>query len=136
MLIESSKDDGEPGAGAKLLGVLKELDAIGVVVIVSRWYGGKNLGKDRFKYMTSAALSVLAKAGFSPSSTASADGAAGRQTSSVSEVKVAQGMLGALLSHAILRHAEAMVPSLQDGILDAVRRSIIFPSALCCYCQL
>ena len=121
VLIESSKDDGEPGAGAKLLGVLKDLDAVGVAVIVSRWYGGKNLGKDRFKCITSAACSVLAQAGFTPSSSASTGGSLGRQTNTVSEVKLAQGMLGALLSHAILRHAEAMVPSLQDGILDAVR---------------
>ena len=39
-----NKDDGEAGAGAKLLGVLKDLDVVGVAVIVSRWYGGKNLG--------------------------------------------------------------------------------------------
>lgn len=123
MLIESFKDDGEAGAGAKLLGVLKDLDVVGVAVIVSRWYGGKNLGKDRFKYITSAAYSALAKAGVTPSS---AGGSLDSQAQSVSEVKLAQGMLGALLSHAILRHAEAMVPSLQDGILDAVRGSAIF----------
>jgi hypothetical protein len=125
MLIESSKDDSEAGAGAKLLGVLKDLNIVGVAVIVSRWYGGKNLGKDRFKFIISAAYSALAKAGVTPSS---AGGSLGRQTKSVSTVKLAQGMLGALLSHAILRHAEAMVPSLQDGILDAVRGSVVFSS--------
>ena len=129
MLIESSKDDGEAGAGAKLLGVLKDLNAVGVVVIVSRWYGGKNLGKDRFKFIISAAYSALAKAGFTPSSGTSAVGSLHRQTNTVSESKLAQGMLGALLSHAILRHAEAMVPSTQDGILDAVRESAIFSSS-------
>ena len=124
VLIESSKDDGEPGAGAKLLGILKDLNAIGVAVIVSRWYGGKNLGKDRFKCIISAACSVLAQAGFTPSSSASTGGSLNRQSNHVSEVKLAQGMLGALLSHAILRHAEAMVPSRQDGILDAVSGSV------------
>lgn len=44
-------DDGESGAGAI---ILAELEAAGLhdhVLIVTRWYGGKHLGGDRFRHV-------------------------------------------------------------------------------------
>eukprot|EP01052_Picozoa_sp_SAG31_P060560 SAG31_NODE_19722_length_593_cov_1.117409_1_plen_102_part_10 len=48
MLVERSDDDGEAGAGSKLLGILRRHDVRGVIVVVSRWWGGINLGPIRF----------------------------------------------------------------------------------------
>lgn len=40
-------DDGEGGAGDKLLNLLQQCDVEGVAIIVTRWYGGIHLGPDR-----------------------------------------------------------------------------------------
>jgi putative IMPACT (imprinted ancient) family translation regulator len=119
-LIENSKDGDEKGAGTKLLDVLKQADAVGVVVIVSRWFGGTNLGKARFSYMVKAGCSVLAKVGYT--NEAIGDGASEQHARTVSEAHLAQGMLSGFLGHAILHHAEAMVPARQDGVLNTVRQ--------------
>jgi len=50
-LVEDRDDDGETGAGDKLLYMLQMLNAVNIIVIVTRWYGGINLGNDRFKYI-------------------------------------------------------------------------------------
>lgn len=56
-------DDGEGGAGDKLLHLLDVLDAKNVVVVVVRWFGGILLGPDRFKLIAEAAsLALKAKA--------------------------------------------------------------------------
>ena len=117
---EHSKDGDEKGAGTKLLDVLKQADAVGVVVIVSRWFGGTNLGKARFSYMVKAGCSVLAKVGYT--NEAIGDGASEQHARTVSEAHLAQGMLSGFLGHAILHHAEAMVPARQDGVLNTVRQ--------------
>lgn len=52
-------DDGETGAGAI---ILAELEAAGLhnhVLIVTRWYGGKHLGGDRFRHVRTAARAWL-----------------------------------------------------------------------------
>lgn len=52
-------DDGESGAGAI---ILAELEAAGLhdhVLIVTRWYGGKHLGGDRFRHVRTAARAWL-----------------------------------------------------------------------------
>ncbi len=48
-------DDGESGAGNVLLAVLEGADLRGHLIIVTRWYGGKHLGGDRFRHVRDAA---------------------------------------------------------------------------------
>ena len=42
-------DDGESGAGAVILRMLEREELFDHVVIVTRWFGGKHLGGDRFR---------------------------------------------------------------------------------------
>uniref|UniRef100_A0AC35TN98 RWD domain-containing protein n=1 Tax=Rhabditophanes sp. KR3021 TaxID=114890 RepID=A0AC35TN98_9BILA len=44
-------DDGESGAGAKMAQVLHLMKAEDLIVVVSRWYGGIQLGPDRFRHI-------------------------------------------------------------------------------------
>lgn len=44
-------DDGEKGAGMVILRMLERAGRRGEVVIVTRWYGGKHLGGDRFRHI-------------------------------------------------------------------------------------
>ena len=60
---EDCDDDGETHAGSRLLHLLNIVDAKGVLVIVSRWYGGIQLGPDRFKHINNAARDVLSSNG-------------------------------------------------------------------------
>jgi hypothetical protein len=48
-LIENRDDDGESGAGDGMLYTLQKLKVVNIAVIVTRWYGGIQLGPDRFK---------------------------------------------------------------------------------------
>lgn len=47
-------DDGEAGAGAVILQKLEGAGLTGEVVVVSRWFGGKHLGGDRFRRIAEA----------------------------------------------------------------------------------
>lgn len=51
--------DGETGAGPKLLRLLHLMRETGIIVIVTRWYGGIHLGPDRFRHITNAARDVI-----------------------------------------------------------------------------
>ncbi|MEQ6250145.1 YigZ family protein [Sulfitobacter sp. HNIBRBA3233] len=44
-------DDGESGAGMVILRMLERAEVQDHVVIVTRWYGGKHLGGDRFRHV-------------------------------------------------------------------------------------
>ena len=57
--IEARDDDGETGAGDKLLWLLDRLNVLNVVVIVSRWFGGIQLGAARFKHINDVAKQLL-----------------------------------------------------------------------------
>lgn len=46
---EGEDDDGEKGAGKVMLFVLKQMKVMGMIVVVSRWYGGIKLGPSRFR---------------------------------------------------------------------------------------
>ena len=65
-LIEGNSDDGEHGASRILLRELRKADVLGLVVLF-RYYGGKNLGAKRFKIFESHAAKlvelILAKPG-------------------------------------------------------------------------
>lgn len=62
--IQDCDDDGETHAGGRLLHLLGILEVKNVVVVVSRWYGGVNLGADRFKHINNVARDLLCKCGF------------------------------------------------------------------------
>lgn len=52
-------DDGESGAGIVILRMLDRAGLEGHVVIVTRWYGGKKLGGDRFRRVQDATRAYL-----------------------------------------------------------------------------
>ncbi|SFI98330.1 YigZ family protein [Jannaschia pohangensis] len=52
-------DDGEAGAGMVILRMLERAGLRDHVVIVTRWYGGKPLGGDRFRHVQTAVRSYL-----------------------------------------------------------------------------
>ncbi|MEO9649316.1 MAG: YigZ family protein [Roseobacter sp.] len=47
-------DDGESGAGVVILRMLERAERLDEIVVVTRWYGGKHLGGDRFRHIQSA----------------------------------------------------------------------------------
>jgi putative IMPACT (imprinted ancient) family translation regulator len=52
-------DDGETAAGTRLAEMMRLMGVSGVALVVSRWYGGCNLGPDRFKYICNSARNLL-----------------------------------------------------------------------------
>lgn len=52
-------DDGEAGAGAVIIDALEHAGLRGHVVIVTRWYGGKQLGGDRFRHVRACARAYI-----------------------------------------------------------------------------
>ena len=57
--MQDFHDDGEGGAGIKIMHLLQDSNVRNVLVIVSRWYGGILLGPARFMYISDAARGVL-----------------------------------------------------------------------------
>lgn len=53
-------DDGESGAGALILQMLERAGLHEHVIVVTRWYGGKHLGGDRFRHVADAVRHYLA----------------------------------------------------------------------------
>jgi putative IMPACT (imprinted ancient) family translation regulator len=52
-------DDGESGAGMIILKMLEREGLTDHIVVVTRWYGGKHLGGDRFRHVTDAVRTYL-----------------------------------------------------------------------------
>lgn len=52
-------DDGEAGAGMVILRMLERENLRGHVVVVTRWYGGKHLGGDRFRHVQDCVRAYL-----------------------------------------------------------------------------
>ncbi|WP_278923010.1 YigZ family protein [Pseudophaeobacter profundi] len=52
-------DDGESGAGMVILRMLEREDLRDHIIIVTRWYGGKKLGGDRFRRVQDAVRAYL-----------------------------------------------------------------------------
>lgn len=52
-------DDGESGAGMVILRMLERAALHGHVIIVTRWYGGKHLGGDRFRHVQTCVTAYL-----------------------------------------------------------------------------
>lgn len=56
-------DDGESGAGALMLQMLERVGLEDHLVVVTRWYGGKHLGGDRFRHVADAMRHYLHQTG-------------------------------------------------------------------------
>lgn len=56
---EGHEDDGEKWGGEKVLRAMKEMGAVDLLVVVSRWYGGTNLGPVRFEHILHCAREAL-----------------------------------------------------------------------------
>jgi putative IMPACT (imprinted ancient) family translation regulator len=52
-------DDGEAGAGMVLIRMLQRAELFGHLIVVTRWYGGKQLGGDRFRHVQTCARAYL-----------------------------------------------------------------------------
>jgi len=64
IIYQDCDDDGESAAGGRLLHLLQVMDAWGVSVVVSRWYGGVKLGPDRFSIINNVAREALIEGGW------------------------------------------------------------------------
>lgn len=53
-------DDGESGAGMVILRMLEREELTDHVIVVTRWYGGKHLGGDRFRHVQDCVHAYLA----------------------------------------------------------------------------
>lgn len=52
-------DDGEAGAGMVILRMLERAECHNQIIVVTRWYGGKHLGGDRFRHIQDAVRMFL-----------------------------------------------------------------------------
>lgn len=52
-------DDGESGAGMVILRMLEREELADHLVVVTRWYGGKHLGGDRFRHVQTCVRDYL-----------------------------------------------------------------------------
>jgi len=52
-------DDGESGAGMVIVRMLEREELQNHIVVVTRWYGGKQLGGDRFRHVQNAVRHYL-----------------------------------------------------------------------------
>ena len=64
IIYQDCDDDGENAAGGRLLHLLQVMDAWKVLVVVSRWYGGVQLGPDRFRIINAVAREAVVKGGW------------------------------------------------------------------------
>ncbi|XP_049881094.1 protein IMPACT-B-like [Pectinophora gossypiella] len=62
-VLQDCDDDGEAHAGGRMLHLLQILDQKNTLVVVSRWYGGIQLGPDRFRHINNATRQVIQQAG-------------------------------------------------------------------------
>lgn len=60
-IIEECNDDGESGGGRHILGVMQGSDVVGVLLVVTRWYGGVMLGTDRWRIMSQVSGDALSQ---------------------------------------------------------------------------
>lgn len=64
MVYQDCDDDGETAAGGRVLHLLQLMDVWGLMVVVTRWYGGQKLGAKRFSVINSVAREAVIAAGF------------------------------------------------------------------------
>lgn len=63
-ILTGQNDGGENGAGERLARLLEATGCVNVVIVVSRWYGGVNLGSERWKMISGVAKDALARGDF------------------------------------------------------------------------
>ncbi len=61
--FQDCDDNGETAAGGRLLHLMQLMDLWNVMVVVTRWYGGHQLGPKRFSIINSVARDAFVKAG-------------------------------------------------------------------------
>lgn len=54
-------DDGEAGAGMVIVRMLERAELRNHLIVVTRWYGGKHLGGDRFRHVQTCVETYLAR---------------------------------------------------------------------------
>lgn len=64
LVFQDCDDDGETAAGGRLLHLLQIMDVWGLLVVVSRWYGGVQLGPDRFRIINQVARDAVVASGW------------------------------------------------------------------------
>lgn len=64
VVYQGCHDDGETHAGSRMLHLLQIMKVENVLVVVSRWYGGIQLGPDRFKHINNCCRQILEANGF------------------------------------------------------------------------
>ncbi|GAB7360624.1 hypothetical protein MBLNU230_g0504t1 [Neophaeotheca triangularis] len=62
--FQDCDDDGETAAGGRMLHLLELMGVWDVMVVVTRWYGGVQLGPDRFRFINMCARDAVVKGGF------------------------------------------------------------------------
>ncbi|TRY80358.1 hypothetical protein TCAL_02992 [Tigriopus californicus] len=58
-VVQDFDNDGENQGGSRLLHLLEAAGALNVAVVVTRWFGGIQIGPDRFKHINTAARAIL-----------------------------------------------------------------------------
>jgi hypothetical protein len=61
--FQDCDDDGETAAGGRVLHLMQLMDLWNVMVVVTRWYGGHQLGPKRFSIINTVARDAFVKAG-------------------------------------------------------------------------
>lgn len=61
--IPLKNDDGEAGAGMVILRMLERAQLCDHIIVVTRWYGGKHLGGDRFRHVQDCVTAYLSDMG-------------------------------------------------------------------------
>jgi ubiquitin-protein ligase len=64
VIYQDCDDDGETAAGGRVLHLMQLMDLWDVMVVVTRWYGGHQLGPKRFSIINSVARDAFVKGGF------------------------------------------------------------------------
>jgi hypothetical protein len=62
--FQDCDDDGETAAGGRVLHLMQLMDIWDVMVVVTRWYGGHQLGPKRFSIINTVARDAFVRAGF------------------------------------------------------------------------
>jgi hypothetical protein len=62
--FQDCDDDGETAAGGRVLHLMQLMDICDVMVVVTRWYGGHQLGPKRFSIINSVARDAFVRGGF------------------------------------------------------------------------
>jgi hypothetical protein len=64
VIYQDCDDDGETAAGGRVLHLMQLMDLWDVMVVVTRWYGGHQLGPKRFSIINTVARDAFVQGGF------------------------------------------------------------------------